>query len=89
MTWLPSQIKGTVSRDFLLRFFHGPSSPKPLKLSIGSFGIFSKIFEDIRHSRCATSINDTSGKFTTGINNTGGKFATGGNNGNNIRLLTP
>ncbi len=45
-------LKGTVSRDFLLRFFHASSSPKSLKITLGSFRIFSKIRGDIRKSRC-------------------------------------
>ncbi len=37
-------LKGTVSRDFLLQvFFHESPSPKPLKITLGSFQIFSKI----------------------------------------------
>ncbi len=41
---------------------------------LGSFQIFLNILEDICMSRCATGINDTSGKFAVGINDTGGKF---------------
>jgi hypothetical protein len=38
-----SPFKGTVSQDFLLQvFFHESSSPKPLKVTLGSFQIFSK-----------------------------------------------
>ncbi len=84
---------GTVSRDFCFMFFHESSSPKPLKITLGSFQFFSKIRGDIHMSRCTTCINYTGGKFSTGINNTGGKFATGtwgvvdAGNGNNIRLF--
>jgi hypothetical protein len=58
------------------RFFNESSSPKPLKITLESFRIFSKIRGDIRKSRCNTDVNYTSGIFATGINNTGGKFAT-------------
>ncbi len=37
-----------MSQDFCLRFFHESSSPKPLKIMLGSFQIFSKILGDIR-----------------------------------------
>jgi hypothetical protein len=50
-----------MSQDFLLQLFHESSSPKPLKITLGSFQIFYK-------SRCATGINDTGGKFATGDN---------------------
>jgi hypothetical protein len=73
-----------VSRDFLLQvFFHESSSPKPLKITLVSFKIFSKNHGDICKSRCTTGVNYTGGKFATGINDTGGitdiggKFATG------------
>jgi hypothetical protein len=76
-------LKGPVSRDFALGFFHESPSPKPLKITLGSFRIFSKIHEDICKSRCttgvtiATGVNDTGGKIYAGINDTGGEFATG------------
>jgi hypothetical protein len=55
---------GTVSRDFLLQiFFHEPSFPKPLKITLGSFRIFSIIRGDIRKSWCTAG-----GKFATGVN---------------------
>jgi hypothetical protein len=45
-TWTKlSQFKGTVSRDFLLRFFRESSSPRPLIIALGSFRIF---FENSR-----------------------------------------
>jgi hypothetical protein len=59
-------FKGTVLQDFLL--FHESPSPKPLKITEGSFQTFSKIREDIRKSRCTTG-----GKFATGVIDTGGK----------------
>jgi hypothetical protein len=54
---MPTVFKGTVSRDFLLWFFYESSSPKPLKITLGSFQIFRKIRGDIRISAkimCAT-----------------------------------
>ncbi len=85
-------------RDSVMRFcascfFHESSSPKPLKITLGSFKSFWKIHGDIRKSRCTTGVNDiggnfangtagvvdTGGKFATGVNDTGGKFATGVN----------
>jgi hypothetical protein len=48
-------------------FFHESSSPKPLKITLGSFKFFLKIRGDILKSRCTTGINDTGGKFATGI----------------------
>jgi hypothetical protein len=57
-------FKRTVPRDFLLQvFFHESSSPKPLKITVGSFRIFSKIRGDIRKSRCTSGINDIGGKL--------------------------
>jgi hypothetical protein len=61
---LPTQLvsrdqpKGTVSRGFFcFRFFcHKSSSPKPLKITLGSIRFFSKIGGDIRKSRCTTGI---------------------------------
>ncbi len=62
---LDKYIKGTVSRDFLLQvFFHESSSPKPLKISLGSLKFFLEIREDICKSMFTTSINDTGGKFS-------------------------
>jgi hypothetical protein len=48
---------------FCFRFFHESSSPKPLKITLGSFCIFLENRGDIRKSRCNTGINDTCGKF--------------------------
>jgi hypothetical protein len=67
-------FKGTVSQDFLLQvFFHESFSHKPLKLSLGSFQMFTKISEDIRKSRFTTCINDTGGIAVVVV--TGGKFS--------------
>ncbi len=53
-----------MSRDFSLQiFFNESSSSKPLKITLGSFQILSKIRGDICKSRCTTDINDTGGKF--------------------------
>ncbi len=63
---------------FCFRFFHESSSPNSLKITLGSFQIFSKICGDMRKSRCTTGINNTGGKFATGtagVVDTGGKFA--------------
>jgi hypothetical protein len=55
-----SNLKGTVSRDFLLLvFFMNQFPPSP---------------GEIRKLRCTTSMNDTGGKFAPGVNDTGGKF---------------
>ncbi len=59
-------LKGTVSRDFLLLVFFmnqfPPSSPRVFHQD--RFKIFSQICGDIRKSRCTTGGNDTAiGKF--------------------------
>jgi hypothetical protein len=85
--------RDSVTRFFASGFFHESLSPKPLKITLGSFQIFSKIHGDIRKSRCTTGVNDTGGKlppvsttpaanFATSsacVVDTGGKFATGVN----------
>jgi hypothetical protein len=82
-------LKGTVLRDFLLQdFFMNPLPPKPLKITLGSFRIFSKIHGFAGHGAPPLSTSpaanfdtssacvvDTGGKFSTGVNDTGGKFA--------------
>jgi hypothetical protein len=75
------ELKGTVSRDFLLLAFSFISFSIPL----GVFQLFSKIREDIRKSRCTTGINNFGGKFATGVNNAGGKLPSVANNGNNYQ----
>jgi hypothetical protein len=70
-------LKGQVTRFFASGFFHESASPKPLKITVGSHQIFLKSCGDIRKSRCATGINDTSGEFATGVVDTGSLFATG------------
>jgi hypothetical protein len=76
-------IKGTVSREFWLQFFHKSFSSKPLKISFGSFQFFLKILGDICKSRRTTGISNTGGNFATstaGVVDTGGKFASIVNN---------
>jgi hypothetical protein len=66
-------------------FFHESSSPKPLKIALGS-----KFSGDIRKSRCTNSINDNGGKFATntaGVNYTDEKLATCINN-TNVKFAT-
>jgi hypothetical protein len=47
-----------------IQVFYESSSPKPLKITLGSFRIFQNKFAEI--------FNDTSGEFATGVNDTGG-----------------
>ncbi len=100
-----NDLKGTVSRDFLLLVFFMNQFPQPQSIPFRPFRIFSKIRGDIRESRCTTGVNDTGGKFATGVNDAGGKLppvsttpaanlppvslTPVANNGNNIRLQTP
>jgi hypothetical protein len=62
-------LKGQCHEIFASGFFHESPFPKPLKMTLGSIRIFSKIRRDIRKSRCTTG-----GKFATGVNDTGGKL---------------
>ncbi len=62
-------LKGQCHKIFASGFFHESSSPKPPKITLGSFQIFPEICGDIH-----TGVNYTGGKFATGINDTGGKF---------------
>ncbi len=66
--------RDSVTRFFASGFFHDSLSPKPLKITLGSFQIFSKIlgrYSQVKvHHRCqqhlwqiAASIKDTGGKF--------------------------
>jgi hypothetical protein len=68
--------RDSVTRFFASGFFHESPSPKPLKITLGSFRILSKILGDIR----TTGVNETGGKFPTGVNDTGGNIAAGINN---------
>ncbi len=49
---LTLSLRDSVTRFFASDFFHELSSPKSLKITLGSFQIFSKIHRDIRKSRC-------------------------------------
>ncbi len=71
---------GRLNRFFASGFFHESVSPKTLSTQLASFGIFTKIREDIHISELTTGINDTGGKFATGVNDTNGKIAAGINN---------
>jgi hypothetical protein len=80
-------------RFFALGFFHESSSPKPLKKTLVSFRLCSKIHGDIRKSWCTISINDIGehrrqilppvslvpliSTIQADVNDTSGKFATG------------
>ncbi len=57
------QVKGTVPRDFVFKFFSWTTFHKPLSISSGLFQIFSKIRGDIRSSRCTIGVIDTGGKW--------------------------
>ncbi len=54
-------LKGQCHKIFASDFFHESSSPKPLKIALVSFPIFSKILGDIRKSWWTTGINDNRG----------------------------
>jgi hypothetical protein len=68
--------KGTVSRDFLLQvFFHESSSPKPLKVTLGSLQLLQK-FAEIFASQGANLQPVLTTNFATGtagVVDTGGK----------------
>jgi hypothetical protein len=86
-----NDLKETVSRDFLLWFFHESSSLKPEKKIWDHFQFFSETSRDIRKSGCTTGISNTGGKLpmisrTPAVNLPMTQLA---NNGNNVRLLTP
>jgi hypothetical protein len=61
---------------FASGIFHESSPSRPLKITLGSFQIFSKIRRDICKSWCTTGISDTGGYFssgTAGVVDTGSK----------------
>jgi hypothetical protein len=76
---------GQCHEIFCFRFFHESPSPKPLKIALGSFQIFSKQFAEIFASQGAPPVSttlvailplvDTSRKIAS-IVDKGGKFAT-------------
>ncbi len=57
-------------RFFASGFFQESSSPKPEKITLGSFGIFLKICVDICKSRCTSTTPEVN--LTPGIVDTGG-----------------
>jgi hypothetical protein len=63
----------SVTRFFASGFFHESSSPKPMKIKLGSFQTFSKFLGDICKSRGTTCIIDNSSKFSAGVKYTSGK----------------
>ncbi len=71
-----SLLKGQCHAIFCFRFFHESHSPRPLKITVGSFRIFSKIRGDICRSRCTTSVNDTGGKLPPVSTTPAANFAT-------------
>ncbi len=48
--------RDNVTRYFASSFFHESSSPKPLKITLGSFKFFLKICGNILKTRCTTGI---------------------------------
>ncbi len=86
-------LKGQCHEIFASDFFHDSSSPKPLKITLGSFQIFLKIRRyTVFTSQGAPPVSTTSvANFATssaGIVDTGGKFATGVNDiGANLPLV--
>jgi hypothetical protein len=59
-----NDIKGTVSRDFLvLVLFMNQFPPSPRVFHKDRFEFFRKILGDIRSSRFATGVKDTGGKW--------------------------
>ncbi len=79
--------RDSATRFFASGFFHESSSPKWMKITLGSFRFFSKTCRDIHKSRCITHINDSGSKCsykyrwccwcTTGVNYTISEFVTG------------
>ncbi len=84
-------VKGLCHKIFTSDVFHESSSPKPLKVTLGSFRIFQK-FAEIFTSQGAPLVSttpaelvakfsaygvDTGGKFAPGVVDTSSNFATG------------
>jgi hypothetical protein len=67
-------LLGQCQEIFCFKIYHESSSPKSLKITLGSF---TKICGDIHKSRYTTGIKDKGGKFSAGVNYTGGILATG------------
>ncbi len=81
-------LKGQCHEIFAPGFFHESSSPKPMKITLGSLKILctnlQRYLQVKVHHRCqrhrqkiCPSVNSTSSKFAAGVKNTGGKFANG------------
>ncbi len=71
-------LKGQCHKIFCFRLFHESSSPKPLKIILRSFQIFSK-FAVVFASQGAPPVSTTKANFATvalGVVDKGGKFAT-------------
>ncbi len=73
-TFIPStgifpicRLKGSLTRDFRIRFCHGSVSPRPLSIQRGPFKIFSKICGNIHNIMFITN--------STGANGTGDKLS--------------
>ncbi len=60
-------LKGQCHKIFNFRLFYELSSPKPVKITFGSFQIYLRIHRDIPKSRCTTGINGTGSKFANCI----------------------
>jgi hypothetical protein len=56
-------LKGQCHKFFASGFFHESVSPQPQSIPLRPYRNFSKIRGDIRSSRFATGVNDTSGKW--------------------------
>jgi hypothetical protein len=52
-------LKGQYHNFFCFSFFHESSSPKPLKITLGPFRIFSKIRGGIREGQGAPPVSTT------------------------------
>ncbi len=56
-------LKGQCHEIFASGSFHESVFPQPQSIPLRPFQIFSKIHGDIRSTRFATGVNDTSGKW--------------------------
>jgi hypothetical protein len=62
-------LKGQCQEMFCFRFFHDLSSPKPLKIALGSFQIFFQ--NSLRYLQ--VKLYSTTSIYDTGVNDTDGK----------------
>ncbi len=71
-------LKGQCHEIFSFRFFHESSSPKPLKITLGTFQNVWQKFVDIFASQGAPPVSTIANlaASTTDVDDTGGKFAT-------------